>query len=96
MITPQNVLDHHVLLVLKDGNEDKWGRLLRLAKSNDDHSEGAHVFRRDIGSINPLKNMTFLNSVFYNLLNSETLLICICMCLYAYVSFKQICKGIII
>ena len=90
--TPRNASDHHVFLVFEDRDEDQWGRLLKLTKSNDDHIEGAHVFCRDIGFIHPLKNMRLLKSAFYNLLNSETLLLCICMCLYAYVSFSKYAK----
>ena len=92
--TPRNASDHHMFLVFVDKDEDQWGRLLGLTESNDDHIEGVYMFCRDVGSINPLKNMT-LFSAFYNLLNSETSLRCICMCLYAYVLFSKYAKGII-
>ena len=55
--TPRNASDHHVFLVFEDRDEDQWGRLLKLTKSNNDHIEGAHVFYRDSVSIHPLKNL---------------------------------------
>ena len=54
--TPRNASDHHVFLAFED--EDQWGRLLKLAKSNNDHIEGAHVFCGDSVSIHPLKNLS--------------------------------------
>ena len=88
--TPQNASDHHVFLVFEDEDEDQWGRKLKLAKSNDDNFESAHVFCRDIDSIHPLKNLRLIISAFQNnLLNSVTVLMCICMCFYAYVPFSK-------
>ena len=55
--TPQNALDHHNFLVFVDKDEDQWGRLLKLTKSNYDHFKGAHVFYMDGVSIHPLKNL---------------------------------------
>ena len=84
-----------MFLVFVDGDEDQWGRLLKLEKSNDGNIEGALIFCRDMGSIHPLKNMTLLKSLIYNLLKSETLFLGICMCFYAYVPLSQICRRIV-
>ena len=76
-------------LVLMDEDEDLLGRRLKLIKSYDGNIKSAHVFYRDSVSIRSLKNLKhFESAVHNNLLNSETLLMCICMCLYAYVPFS--------
>ena len=81
-----------MFLVFVDGDEDQWGRLLKLEKSNDGNIEGALIFCRDMGSIHPLKNMTLFKSAVCSLLSSETSLTCICMCLYAYMPFSKYAK----
>ena len=76
-----------------DEDEDLLGRRLKLIKSYDGNIKSAHVFYRDSVSIHPLKNLRhFESAVHNNLLNSETLLMCICMCLYAYVLFSKYAK----
>ena len=90
--TPRNASDHHMFLVFVDRDEDQWGRLLKLEKSNDGNIEGVLIFCRDMGSIHPLKNMTRFKSAVCSLLSSETSLTCICMCLYAYMPFSKYAK----